>query len=913
MTDNRLLDLVDAADFRTLFIDELGWSNPDSRNNVEVDVDGEKCTVTPVAQYRGLRIWHCAGIPARPIQRAVDRQIGLSNHERLVIFTEAHRQEWRWPRRARLGGANAKLVVHDHIVGDRRTHLIDRLRAIEIGIDEDPTLIEILDRMRDAFDTEAEAASLAAARLMGTLYAELDRAGVDQHTATLLLARLLFLMFGDDTEMWQPAPPDLFEKFLRDHTSPETLHRDLTALFRVLDTAKLVRDPLNPGDVVRQFPYINGGLFSGELALPQLPTQFYTELLDACVFDWSVISPAVFGSMFQTVKDKKARGEKGEHYTTEENIKKTIGPLFLDEYWSKYQAAQNDKGRLTKLHNELGRLRFIDPACGCGNFLIVAYRELRALELEILKRRRDLDLASGSPTTRSQLSLDVTADLKVSLDQFYGIEIEEWPAKIAETAMLLVDHLANQQMAEEFGMSPTRLPIEIAPTIHHGNALQLDWAELFTPDDFTYVFGNPPFRGDNRSKEQKADLQHAWGAHTQLSRLDYVTAWHATTLRFLAGSRGQWAFVTTNSIVQGDQPARLFAPIFEAGWIIKFAHRTFAWRTEAKDGAAVHCVIVGFTRDTTTRPTLFEYSTPDSQPRTLTATSINPYLMDYPFFIVKKASKPLNRHLPGARKGSEAADGGGLLINAAQYPDFAADPVTAKYLRPFRGARELLYNEQRWCLWMTNFDPSDYDRSVLLRQRIDVVQHARVTSDSEEVAKSAATPHLFRIIKQPNVAYVCIPRHVSERREYYTVARYPADVICGDHNFLAPDPTGVLFAVISSSMFITWQRTVGGCLESRLRFASTLTWNTLPLPELTDDELDHLRSAGAGVLAARDALGNPSLAKLYDPDLMAPALRDAHNHLDDVVDRAFGASARCETPLQRQKLLFEQYRRVVLT
>lgn len=447
MSQTSLLDLVDSRDFRRLFIDQLGWENPD-RPRLTVETDNQQYALDQVAGYKGLRIWHCDALPPRRSQRAIDILVGQDNAERLIIFSSPARQEWRWPRRAKLSGTNAKLLVHEHVFGTRNDHLESRLEAIRLDFDADIPLVVLLDRMRDAFDVEAETASVQAARLMGTLYSELEDAHLPEEEATRLLARLLFLFFGDDGDMWDA---DMFHHFIRDHTTAETLHTDLGRLFSALDTPQDARKP--PGDdACSSFRYVNGDLYSGQLNIPPLGAVFRDSILEACEFNWDIISPAVFGSMFQTVRSQEARREGGEHYTTEKNILKTIRPLFLDEYLERFESARTDKAQLTKLHNELGRLRFLDPACGCGNFLVVAYRELRALELDILKTRRDLDLGSGtsSPVSRSQLSFDVTQELKVTLDHFFGIEIEEWPARIAETAMLLVDHLANQRMAQEF-------------------------------------------------------------------------------------------------------------------------------------------------------------------------------------------------------------------------------------------------------------------------------------------------------------------------------------------------------------------------------------------------------------------------------------------------------------------------------
>lgn len=358
MSEDRLLDLVDAHEFRDLFVDELGWNNPD-HPDVTVTVEESPYTLTPVASYKGLRIWHCPQRPPRKIQRQIDVLIGKDNQERLIVFTDEDRQDWRWPRRAQLNGANAKLLVHEHITGDRNTHLTSRLRAIALDLDHDISLVALLEQMRDAFDREAETAAVAAARLMGRLYSELDAAHVDGHHATLLLARLLFVLFGDDADMWKPE--NLFEGWLAEHTSADTLHNDLSQLFDVLDTPEN-RRRLPDDAPLGRFRYINGGLFADPLPLQPLPAAFRDALLEACQFNWSTISPAVFGSMFQTVKDREARRIAGEHYTTEHNILKTIRPLFLDEYRNRLDQSWDSPTKLKKLHDDLGDGRYLDPA-----------------------------------------------------------------------------------------------------------------------------------------------------------------------------------------------------------------------------------------------------------------------------------------------------------------------------------------------------------------------------------------------------------------------------------------------------------------------------------------------------------------------------------------------------------------------
>ncbi|MFF0637811.1 class I SAM-dependent DNA methyltransferase [Nocardia sp. NPDC004151] len=903
MTDNRLLDLVDRCDFRTLFIDELGWNNPD-RPDLSIEVDDDTYTLHQVANYKGLRIWHCPVLPPRKIQRQIDVLVGKDNQERLVIFTDGRRQEWRWPRRAQLGSTNAKLLVHEHLVGDRSTHLAERLQAIELDFDEDLPLVELLDRMRDAFDHEAESASVAAARLMGTLYTYLETAGVGEYDATLLLARLLFLLFGDDADMWEPT--GLFERYLRDSTTPEDLDRQLIDLFGALDTPDDQRD-LEADSPLAQFRYINGGLFHGPLRLSQLPAGFRDTLLEACEFNWSVISPAVFGSMFQTVKSKEARRHGGEHYTTEENILKTIRPLFLNEYRDRLKRAWDDKGQLTRLHNDLAKLRFLDPACGCGNFLIVAYRELRALELEILKRRRDLDTLDGTSSggDRAQLTLDVSAEIKVTLDHFYGIEIEEWPARIAETAMLLVDHLANQNMAEEFGVAPDRLPIAIAPTIIHANALHTDWAAVVAPSAHVVIMGNPPFHGPKeRSPRETADLQLVWGPEYD-GFLDYVAGWYKKATEYFGQTQGQWAFVSTNSVSQGQAVPALWGHVFEMGWRVKFAYRSFPWKTEAPGGAAVHCVIIGFTRSAG-EATLIEPSAGGHAVCRIPVPSINAYLVDGPNVLVTKRMRPLSPGLPEVDAGSKAVDWGYLTVEPDDYEAVAADPVAAKYLRPYRGGDELINGDERWCLWFVDADLEELEQSDLIAARLAGVKQKREASPKAATRRIADTPHLFGEIRQPAVDYLGIPQTFTDNRAFATVARLSADVVASIKLFTSPDPDGYLFAMISSSMFMVWQRTVGGRLKSDPSFTNTIVWNTLPLPEVSNTLKQEIIAAGKGIVTARQCHPDWSLAQLYNPVSMPSEVLEAHNRLDLVVDHAFGCAAG-PTARKRQEVLFKRY------
>lgn len=814
------------------------------------------------------------------------------------------------------------------IVTDFERIRIDQLGEdgsyVEFTIDQAP---EHLDAMlflaghETVTRREEQDASIHAAQLMAQLYEAMVGDEADQDVdvdlalaedvddedeavqrASMMLTRILFLLYGDDAGLWEA---DLFHRWVEQRTDSDNLGAQLHSLFGVLNTPTGKRNK-NLGDLIARFPYVNGALFADPLPLEYFTPDMRDALLEACRFRWTRISPAVFGAMFQLVKSKEARRAAGEHYTSETNILKTIGPLFLDDLQAEADRLCGNKSTsvkaLREFRDRLATHVFVDPACGCGNFLVVAYRDLRRIETQIIKEIRTREGQTG-------MALDATLETKLTIGQFHGIEINWWPAKIAETAMFLVDHQANRELAAAVGQAPERLPITITAHIHHANALQVDWEELFpAASGSTYVFGNPPFLGHaTRTESQAQELREAWSS-SDISRLDYVTAWHAKSLGFFASRSGDWAFVTTNSISQGDQVPRLFAPIFDAGWRIKYAHRTFAWNSDAPGKAAVHCIIIGFTRSRAGRPRLFDY--PDVRGVAIEQPvqgRINAYLVDGPNVLVTKRSTPLSPVITPAVFGNMPRDGGNLIVEPDEYAEVMADPVAAQYVRPFRGSRELMNNKQRWCLWLTDLDPADVTKSPTLRARLNAVKAFRAKSSASSTRAMAATPHLFGQRSQPKTDYLCLPSVVSENRPYFTTQRYPASVIASNLVFHADDPDGVLFALASSSMFITWQKTIGGRLESRIRFANTLTWNTFPVPNLTDDDRKRIIAAGQKVIIAREKHPDRSLADHYNPLAMDPVLVRAHDGLDREVDRVFGASRKLSNERQRLELLFDRY------
>lgn len=772
----------------------------------------------------------------------------------------------------------------------------------EFALEELPKNIEALAflagyQTRSFGNQQQEEASIKAAKIMAGLYESLEGSGYGDHEASVFLVRTLFALYADDAGVWSK---DLFTEFIETRTSKDgsDLGPQLSMLFQTLNQEQR---PDTLDEILKKFPYVNGGVFAEPLPLPTFDKGMRNKLLIACNFNWSAISPAIFGSLFQAVKSPEARRELGEHYTTETNILKTIEPLFLDELREKFDKHHNNLTELKKLRQELAELRIFDPACGCGNFLVVSYRELRALELKILLRLQELGDISSIPTLYFNRE-----DLAVQLDHIFGIEIEEWPARIAQTALLLAEHQANMAMEAALGKAPSVLPLETVTGIHVGNSLRLDWAEVVPPSDHVMIVGNPPFIGARiMSTEQKDDLTAVWDK--KVGDLDYVTGWFKKAIDYFGSLNGRFAFVSTNSVSQGISVATLFKPIFDSGWRIRFAHQTFSWSSEAPGAAAVHCVIVGFDKLHDQSATLFSYQNPKASPIPSLVHNLNAYLFPAENVFIGARSAPISPELTKANAGSMANDGGYLIVDQKEFEELSKDLIASKYLKRFVMGKELVHSIPRWCLWMPNLEPSDVAKSANLKQRIDNVRRIRLSSTREATRRFASTPHLFAENHQPSVRYLGIPRVFSENRNYATCDYLEPDVIAGDKVYTCDDPDGFAFGIISSSMFISWQKAVGGRLKSDPSFSNTLVWNNLPLPPVSENLRQRIIDAGKGVLAARELHPDRSLAEHYNPLAMDLALLKAHAALDKVVDMAFGATRPLKSNEERQQILFDRY------
>lgn len=741
--------------------------------------------------------------------------------------------------------------------------------------------------------------NIRAAEQMGKLHDALKASGYEGHPLEVLLVRLLFCLFADDTGIFQPA--QAFRAWVEERTAADgsDLGPQLAQLFQVLNTPEDKRSRALD-EQVQAFPYVNGKLFTEALPLAAFTAAMRESLLDACAIDWSAISPAIFGALFQSIMDAKARRHLGAHYTSEENILKVIKPLFLDELWAEFHRIKGNRNRLFEFHKKLRTLNFLDPACGCGNFLVITYRELRLLELEVLR----------AAYQDGQQLIDIHQRLAVDVDQFHGIEIEEFPAQIAQVALWLIDHQMNVLAGEEFGLYFARIPLKATPHIVHGNALRLDWEYVLPATRCSYVFGNPPFLGhQNRTREQAEDMTHVWGHEGRFGRLDFVTCWYRLTTNYLERNRSALAaFVSTNSVCQGEQVGILWSWLFARGIAIRFAHRTFRWSNEASGNAAVHCVIVGFGFEPGNFRTIYEYESVDGEAHATNAVNINPYLVDAPNVIFPSRTQT-PEGLPLLTKGSQPTDGGHLILTDAERTELTSrDPLAGNWLRPYVGAEELLHDGKRWCLWLKDISPHELRKSDHVMARVQAVREARLKSPTASVRDFAAYPTLFTQDRQPTRRYLAIPAHTSENRLFIPLAFLLPTVIASNAMRICEDATEYHFGVLSSTMHNAWVRYTCGRLKSDYRYEPSV-YNNFPWPESPGDAPSAaIEAAAQAVLATRAQFPGSTLADLYDPLAMPPALLKAHQKLDAAVDAAYGRKG-FKTDAERVAFLFELYQR----
>ena len=657
-------------------------------------------------------------------------------------------------------------------------------------------------------------------------------------------------------------------------------------------------------------PYINGGLFEESIKAPKINQRLRKSIENAANYDWGSINPTIFGSLFQLIRSKEDRSQLGEHYTTEENIQKIIGPLFLDNIRDAQEAAWDDAKSLGKLLVKLHKMKFFDPACGCGNFLLVTYKRLRQIELEIQMRIGDLEKKNIA------LMLDGSAQQKVSIRNFYGIEVSEWPAQVARIALLLAEHQENLKFEDVTGLAPTMLPIKDSPSIIVGNALRISWQSFFPVDQDSYIMGNPPFVAmSKKNEEQQEDSKLVFetlGIGEDISlrsgRLDYVACWFAKFISEYGDSDARCAFVSTNSLLQGEQ-ARSMGLLFDlAKMKIDFAHRTFLWRSDSRDAASVLVIIVGISSEkkVTGKHLIYDYLELDSQPQFFEASEINAYLLDSKVKVIQKHSKPLV-DVPKLTEGNRPQDGGGLILEEDEYQSILKnDPLAAKFIRKMVGSQDMLNGVNRYCFWLVDATPININASKIILERLKIVSRARLESPTESAKSKATTPHLFLSMRQPKQRWLCVPRVSSENRSIIPMAFFGPEVIAHDTALSLDGADNYLFGILQSTLFTYWVRTVAGRLKSDIRVSPDLCYNSFPFPSPSEAQRNEIAKIANEILNLRAKYLNVPLGDLYKPGLTPPDLQVAHKTLDKLVDSLFGLT-RTASKAQRLGVLFDRY------
>lgn len=766
------------------------------------------------------------------------------------------------------------------------------------------SLRELPDRVRDfgfivgqekRVFRDQDPVNVRASEMMGALHDALAESGYVGHQLEQFLVRTLFCLFADDTGIFQPL--GAFEDFVKLGTREDgrDVGSRLMELFQTLNTPEDRRQKTLDADLA-QLPYINGDLFAELLPPPAFDRDMRDKLIAACGFNWEKVSPAIFGSLFQSVLDKTERRKKGAHYTSEKNILKVLEPLFLDDLRAEFSRVRSrrDTGKrkaLEEFHGKLGALTFFDPACGCGNFLVIAYRELRLLEIDVLKELY----------ARDQLVTDVGLYSKVNVNQFYGIEIGEFPARIAEVAMWMMDHIMNRQLSAEFGQSYLRIPLKASPNILHADALEADWAKLLAPEKCSFVLGNPPFIGQSyQTPEQRDQMRRIMGGvGSKAGSLDYVCAWFIKAGAYVRAASERAAprigFVATNSITQGEQVAQLWPILFERlGLEIAFAHRTFQWLSDARGAAHVHCVIIGLTRreDEPKEKRLFSYDDISGDPVESRHAALSPYLipgehLPSKYLVIPERTAPLNS-LPALRTGVQMIDDGILTFDENQYREFLAqEPASKKLFRKFIGGDEYINGFHRWILYLRNAEPTQLRAMPTVLDRVQKVRAYRAASSRPSTQRMAAYPTRLGVDERPSEPFLVVPNTSSERRDYVPIGWLSPDVVASQKLRILANADKFVFALLTSRMHMAWMRAITGRMKSDYMYSVGVVYNNFPTPNADDKARAKVSALAQAVLDARANYPDATLADLYDPDTMPPDLRKAHHALDLAVDRLY--------------------------
>lgn len=750
---------------------------------------------------------------------------------------------------------------------------------------------------------EEDPVNIAAAELMGKLHDELKAVGYTGHDLEVYLVRLVFVLFADDSTIWQSG---LFLDYLELRTKGDgsDLAMHLDHLFQVLDTPESKRLSVLD-EQLNMFPYVNGRLFKDRLPMAAFNSHMRQILLDCCKLDWGKISPAIFGSLFQSVMDAEHRRNLGAHYTSEKNIMKLIKPLFVEELWDEFHAAGENHNKLKALHNKISKLRFLDPACGCGNFLITAYRELRLVELAIVEK-----------LLKGQMVTNINQYFLVDLDQFYGIELGEFASQIAQVAMWLIDHQMNMIVSDKFGEYIPLIPLLKSAIIVNENALRIDWKSIIKPlggevEDprYHYILGNPPFVGAKwMSDGQRHDMANLCTGVMNYGLLDYVSGWYIKATDYILISPStRVAFVSTNSITQGEQVAPLWSYILNHGAKVQFGYRSFRWTNEARGVAAVHCVIVGFGMDN--KVSKFIYHDSAGIVEREKVENITPYLTGGRTVFIWGRTTPLC-NVPAMVTGNKPIDGGNYIFDDEGRSAFLSnEPFAKELMLPYLGAEEFIQGKKRYILYLKNISPTDLRNLPLVAERVKMVRDYRKQSSSKPTIKLADVPTLFHTECMPTTEFLVLPEVSSERRLYIPIGYLNPGLVCSNKLRILPNANRYLFGVLTSLMHMAWMRAVAGRMKSDYSYSVSNVYNNFPWPELpAEKQKQAVEQAAQLVLDIRLQFPHSSLADLYDPNTMPPDLVRAHQQLDRAVDLCYRPQPFI-SEAKRIEYLFELYER----
>lgn len=747
--------------------------------------------------------------------------------------------------------------------------------------------------------------SIKAGEIVGILYDALlkqynEKDEEEFKSLNELCVRLVFCLYAEDSGLF--GEKLAFHNYLQSFSVKDT-RRALIDLFKVLDTKLEERDKYLDEELAK-FPYVNGGLFANEhIIIPQLTQEIVDIILHKASenFDWSEISPTIFGAVFESTLNPETRRSGGMHYTSIENIHKVIDPLFLDdlkEELEKIKEVKVEKLRKQQLEayrEKLSKLTFLDPACGSGNFLTETYISLRRLENEALIAQ-----------SHGQTMLDLGDVIKVSIGQFYGIEINDFAVTVAKTALWI----SESQMMKETEMIVNRqlefFPLKSYANIVEGNALRIDWNDVVSKEKLSYIMGNPPFVGGMMmSKEQKQDIVNVVGDIKGVGELDFVSGWYYKATEYIKGTNIEVAFVSTNSICQGQQAVTMWKPLFQKGIKIQFAYRTFVWDSEAQQKARVHCIIVGFSYINRNKKIIFDND------RVRIVSNINSYLTDTADIFVESISKPIC-NVPAIKFGSMPRDGGGFVLSDEEKAELIKkEPLAERWIHPYIGAYEFINNKSRWCLWLLGANPHEIKQCPTVMKRIEFVKNFRLASVAEGTRKFAETPTLFCQIAQPNTDYIAVPKTSSEKRKYIPIGFLDKNVIASDLLFLIPNAKLYHFGILTSNVHNAWMRMLCGRLKSDYRYAKDIVYNNFPWPTPTEKQKEDIEKTAQMILDARKLYSDCSLADLYDEVTMPPELRKAHQLNDKAVMEAYGFWGKVKTESECVAELMKMYQRLI--